>query len=339
MFIAIELLPVLVKTLQILGPSTVYDDLVKAHERENRETGAHLSRRDADVARVRASDDVKYAGLVYDARRAVLETLAQRTAMAEGEVGEAALEEWKRREMARIPADLDRYVRTEPGLGRPMPSANAGLAFDPPMPSGNGGFGGGGASNVRVVNGQAGRPGNPQYGGGPGDSGAYGGGNAAPYRGGAAPYGVGGAAPYNGGAAPGSGGAAPYGSGAAPYGGGGAASFGGSGDGGNAAPFGGAGSAPNGGGGAAPYGANPNGGPLYGGAAPYGAAPDNGAQGGNAVPYGGNAGGGGQFGGGPAGGVLRGPRSGPSGDEGRSGGTRRSRLDQVRGWRPGRRNP
>ncbi|QKG24371.1 hypothetical protein ACTIVE_6018 [Actinomadura verrucosospora] len=202
MFIAIELLPVLVKMLQILGPPTVYDDLVAAHERENRETGAHLARRDADVARVRAADDVKYAGLVYDARRAMLESLAQRTAMAEGEVGEAALEEWKRREMARIPADLDQYVRSEPGYDRPMaprnpageafgppmppmPAANpGGIAFDPPAPpahggaapgnggfpgggrpgpSGNGGFAGGGPSNVRVVNGQ---PGDPWYGGG-----------------------------------------------------------------------------------------------------------------------------------------------------------------------------
>ncbi|GAA0256348.1 hypothetical protein GCM10009527_060440 [Actinomadura nitritigenes] len=246
MFIAIELLPVLVKMMQILGPPTVYDDLVAAHERENRETGAHLARRDADVARVRAADDVKYAGLVYDARRAMLESLAQRTAMAEGEVGEAALEEWKRREMARIPADLDRYVRTEPGYGAPMasgtpggsafgapvaPANPGGIAFDPPVPPGNGGFpagrpapsgggGFGGPSNVRLMNG---RPGDPQYG-----AGAPGGGSGGP-----APYGA--AMPFGAdrpGGAPGAGGdPMPFGESpnrnAAPYGGASPVGFGG----------------------------------------------------------------------------------------------------------------
>ncbi|MEU9023132.1 DUF4407 domain-containing protein [Actinomadura sp. NPDC048394] len=256
MFIAIELLPVLVKMMQILGPPTVYDDLVAAHERENRETGAHLARRDADVARVRAADDVKYAGLVYDARRAMLESLAQRTAMAEGEVGEAALEEWKRREMARIPADLDRYVRTEPGYGAPPASASpggfgsgspgglgfdppvrpanpGGIAFDPPVPPGNGGFpagrpapsggggfAGGGPSNVRVMNG---RPGDPYGGGAPGGGAS---GDPAPF-GGAMPFG---ADPHRG-APEAGGGPAPFGGNpngnAAPYGGGSPLGFGG----------------------------------------------------------------------------------------------------------------
>ncbi|MFB4302176.1 DUF4407 domain-containing protein [Actinomadura sp. NTSP31] len=303
MFIAIELLPVLVKTMQILGPPTVYDDLVAAHERENRETGAHLARRDADVARVRAADDVKYAGLVYDARRAVLESLAQRTAMAEGEVGEAALEEWKRREMARIPADLDRYVRTEPGYDRRMPSANpGGLAFDPPVPSGgNGGFPGSGSnpagsypagsypagsnpagSNVRVVNGMPGRTPGTQYGGDPAPF------NAAPNAGSYGSGASGGAAPFGSAATFGSGGS--YGSGA-----------------GGAAPYGG-----NVDGGAAPYGGTPNGGGAFGGAAPYGAGPNAGGRPGNTPP--------------------EAPRFEPSGYEGHlRGTTRRSRRDQLFG--------
>ncbi|GAA2141724.1 DUF4407 domain-containing protein [Actinomadura napierensis] len=309
MFIAIELLPVLVKMMQILGPSTVYDDLVAAHERENRETGAHLARRDADVARVRAADDVKYAGLVYDARRAVLEDLAQRTAMAEGEVGEAALEEWKRREMARIPADLDRYVRTEPGYDRRMPSANpGGLAFDPPMPSGgNGGFPSSGSnpagsnpagSNVRVVNGMPGRTADTQYGGDPAPF------NAAPNAGSYGPGASGGAAPFGSGNA-----GDPYGPGAggsaAPFGSGGSY---GSGAGGNGGPLGGGSYGAGSGSNAAPYGGNVDGGGSFGGAAPYGAGPNAGGRPGNT------------------------PRFEPSGYEGHlRGATRRSRRDQLFG--------
>ncbi|MDL4815216.1 DUF4407 domain-containing protein [Actinomadura sp. OS1-43] len=310
MFIAIELLPVLVKMMQILGPPTVYDDLVAAHERENRETGAHLARRDADVARVRAADDVKYAGLVYDARRAVLADLAQRTAMAEGEVGEAALEEWKRREMARIPADLDRYVRTEPGYDRRMPSGSpGGLAFDPPVPSGgNGGFASSGSngagSNVRVVNGMPG-----------GSYGAGASGNAAPFGGGSAGDPIGGS--YGSGA----------GGSAAPFGGGG--SFG-AGAGGSATPYGGNVDA----GGAVPYGGNVD----AGGAAPYGGAPNGGGSFGGAAPYGAGPSAGGRLGGTPA----EAPRFEPSGYEGHlRDATRRSRRDQLFGpltnWWQGRR--
>ncbi|WP_160573687.1 DUF4407 domain-containing protein [Actinomadura physcomitrii] len=299
MFIAIELLPVLVKMMQLFGPPTVYDDLVAAHERENRETGAHLARRDADVARVRAADDVKYAGLVYDARRAMLEGLAQRTAMAEAEVGEAALEEWKRREMARIPADLDRYVRTEPGYAAPVapgsasgfgsgapggfgagspsgrgfdppvrPANPGGVAFDPPVAPGNGGY-------------PAGRP-------APSAGGAPGGGHSGGHGGGFAGGGSSNVRVMNG--RPGE-----------PQYGGGT---------GDPAPFGGA----------LPFGAEPF------GAEPQGGAP---AAGGGAGPFGGSPLG---YSGGRAGNAPQPSRFGPSGyEEHVRDDTRRSRRDQFLG--------
>ncbi|MFB4304499.1 DUF4407 domain-containing protein [Actinomadura sp. GTD37] len=125
LFIAIELLPVLVKTIQLLGPPTVYDTILRAQEEHARDTGREVAAQRANVRRIRAADDVKYAGLVYDARRAALEDLAGRTAEAERRVGEAALEEWERRERSRIPDDLDRYVRTEPGVDYMVAPAGA----------------------------------------------------------------------------------------------------------------------------------------------------------------------------------------------------------------------